>query len=229
MNQQQLDELYHLLRLASNELGIVGRVVLGLAHHLSDVEGDYSRLLAFSSYYGNKYLVSPVCKIIKDSYGGLEFNRVVELGAGNGWLAEGICRVVWGEPTISNCLLVDKRQWRTSKTMLLDLETSDGVSDLLEELRPTDLVVSCDFLHCIDNPASLIGDLETYNMVMLEYIPVNIHHRKSYREQLTRYGAKPFETRADFMALFDPWQTELCTLEPYAVAMVKGVERGERV
>ncbi len=66
MNKDQIDELYHLLRLASNMKG-TGLVktglfvheevntIYGIAKHLL-AGGDYPALVRFSMYYGERFL-----------------------------------------------------------------------------------------------------------------------------------------------------------------------------
>lgn len=187
LTSNQLDELYHLLRCLSNgEDEEEIDAVLGLVRHL--LEGsDYPGLIRYSKFYGERYLVGGVVQEIKRT--DWEFSRIVDIGSGLGWLGSGISARFGLIPVVN----VDKRSW-PGVTLLADLETKEGVSDLLRTLGGGDLIVMADFLHCIENPEELTVKIKPWNKVILEYFPVNGDHRSSYSRQILRYGALPLNS-----------------------------------
>lgn len=187
MTKEQLDELYHLLRVASNDTtpsGEEAACIRGLVGHLL-LRPNYEALVRYCAMYGGKFLLEPTADMIIDS--SIRPNRIVELGAGLGWLGRGIAAKFGYLPT----LFVDKRPWALIDEQL-DLEKPDDVEKLKTMLNPDDLIVMCDFLHCIEKPMDLINALADWNIVLLEYFPSRVDYRESFDRQLYRYGASLF-------------------------------------
>lgn len=191
MNKDQIDELYHLLRVASNNARLsmvdidagltsaeVTSRIFGLARHLLSTP-DYEALVMFSVMYGRKYLSIPTFKAIES----IKPTRIVDLGAGLGWLGRDLA----GKFEVPY-LLVDKRPW-IGIDLILDLESDTDLNKLVSVLKDGDLIVMCDFLHCVDKPAAIIDRLNKFYVVILEYSPSNIQYWNSYMTQLKNYGA----------------------------------------
>lgn len=229
MYKDQVDELYHLLRLASNMAAVprynnataklihlfkeptsttdeyavnsktgltrdeeIG-IFCGLSRHLL-AGGDYSALIKYSQYYGTRFLIEPAYKhIVSHLYRRSEIHkpkRIVELGAGLGWLGRGLAGKFGLLPT----LFIDKRPW-TFINIVADLETEKGKSLVLSSLQEDDLIVMSDFLHCVDADSldDILIMLAPWNKAILEYYPRNNPEwMDSYIEQITRYGADIF-------------------------------------
>ncbi len=221
MNSKQWDQLYHLLRVVSNSPDEEEHAAAaGIATHLISGEagGYYRGLLTYLSFYGKRFLLEPVCKAI--TVRKLEFKRVVEFGAGTGWLADGI-----SEHFKTLHLKIDKRQW-TARTMPADLETKEGIDSVLGILRPDDLIVMSDFLHCLDNPTMTMANFPDWNTVVLEYVPYSSAHMRSYKTALERFGAKPFCDRGRIAQIFTFRKRNTYDLDPYILTLV-GKLRGK--
>ncbi len=215
MNSKQWDQLYHLLRVVSNSPDEEEHAAAaGITAHLmgGDGEGYYEGLLAYLSHYGKRFLLEPVCKAI--TVRKLEFNRVVEFGAGTGWLSEGV-----GKHFMVPYLQIDKRGW-TPNTMVADLETEEGIKSVLEVLKPGDLIVMSDFLHCLGNPDMTMANFPDWNTVVLEYVPFSAAHMRSYKTQLERLGATPFHDRGRIAQIFTFRKRNTYDLDPYILTIV---------
>ncbi len=215
MDRKEWDQFYHLLRVVSNspdEEEIMAAA--GIAAHLIGEEdgGYYMGLLTCLSYYGKRFLLEPVCKVVTDRK--LEFDRIVEFGAGEGWLSEGM-----GKHFMVPHLRIDKRGW-TADTMVANLETKEGIKSVLEVLKPGDLIVMSDFLHCLDNPAMTMIEFPDWNTVVLEYVPFSVAYMKSYKAQLEKYGAKPFHERGQLAEIFTFRKRNTYSLDPYVLTIV---------
>ncbi|KKL10624.1 hypothetical protein LCGC14_2553950, partial [marine sediment metagenome] len=109
MDKEQLDELYYLLREVSNEGNKqqsteITDAIYGLAGHLLAGK-DYLRLIQFSKYYGEKFLLQPTYEaILEKKWTPMRF---VEFGAGLGWLSRGLATRYKNK----EILTVDKRPW----------------------------------------------------------------------------------------------------------------------
>jgi hypothetical protein len=196
MNKETIDELYHNLRLLSNSSSHEEKLAIaGIASHLMHKEGDYSGLLTFLSYYGRAFLLHVVLQFIKSHSFSLKFDRVVELGAGYGWLGTGIAGAY---TPIKPTLFIDKRQFPLID-ILADIETGEGIKQVLDELKDGDLIVMSEVLHCLDNPRKVIAPFTKWPMLVIEYFPTNVYFRKSYAAQLEKYGAKAIQSIRDVL------------------------------
>ena len=190
MDKEQIDELYYLLREVSNEGNRqqsteITDAIYGLAGHLLAGK-DYLRLIQYSRYYGEKYLLQPTREAIADRWG--TPSRFVELGAGLSWLSRGLTS--WFR--IKDILTVDKRPWMAID-VLADLETSDGIIAVYDQLKDGDVIVMSDLLHCVGSMGDILRAFPKYPMVILEYMPTDVRYADNYREQLKRYGGNPIE------------------------------------
>lgn len=190
MNKEQMDELYYLMREVSNEANRqqtteLSDAVYGLAGHLL-AGGDYLRLIQYSRYYGEKYLLQPTYEAILEK--GWVPGRFVEFGAGLGWLCRGLAVMF----KVKDALTVDKRPW-TSIDVLADLELGSGMWKVDTYLKDGDVIVMSDLLHCVDNPRGIMSAFPVYPMAILEYMPTNKVWASNYREQIARYGGSPID------------------------------------
>ena len=215
MDRKEWDQFYHLLRTVSNssdEEEVMAAA--GIAAHLIGEEdgGYYMGLLTCLSYYGKRFLLEPVCEAA--AVRKLKFDRVVEFGAGEGWLSEGM-----GKHFMVPHLQIDKRGW-TADTMVANLETKEGIESVLKVLKPGDLIVMSDFLHCLDNPAMTMANFPGWNTVVLEYVPFSSAYMRSYKTQLERHGAKPFHERGQIAQIFTFRGRYTYNLDPYILTII---------
>ncbi len=225
MNKQQIDEYYHLLRVVSNgdmsteEFTQTGRtqrevnnIFHGLSRHLL-AGGDYDALIRFSAYYGSRFLLKPACEaILKTDWTPL---RIVELGAGFGWFGRGVS----ARFEVIPCLFVDKRTW-VLIDVIADLETDQGLEEILTVMKDGDLIVMADLLHCLDNPKEVMSQFSKWPMAILEYCPTDIEYANSYSAQIKRYGATPIEPD-DFAGVFPGREVDVVDLDPYILLLVE--------
>ena len=184
MNQEQLDNFYHNLR----ELCITNdtqqkEAVAGITSHLTHPQGDYTGLLRFLNYYGEKYTLSSVLDLLSSNLAG--FTRIVELGAGFGWLGRGISNAYDQLPTV----FVDKRQW-VFTDIVADIESANGVKRVLDVLKDGDLIVMSEFLHCLNTPEKVMRPFTKWPMLVVEYMPPLPHYLKSYKAQIEKFGCR---------------------------------------
>lgn len=218
MDKSQIDELYHLLRCASNEKKTdiqafsVQHLVYGLARHLL-AGGDYPSLIQYSSWYGGRFLVDPTYEAIKGA--GWKIDRVVELGAGTGWLGRALASKLGFLPT----LFTDKRPW-TMIDIVADLETQQGMEKVLSVMRDGDLIVAADLLHCLDDPKDIMSHFSKWPMAILEYCPTNKEYADSYSTQIRRYGATPIFPGA-FAGMFEGRKADIVDMDPYILLLVE--------
>ena len=196
MDRNEVDQLYHHLR----TLRLQGsyeqkQAVRGITLHLTSEAGDYPELLTFLDYYGRVYLLPKVVKALQTHKNFFQFDHIVEIGAGTGWLGRGLTTILELE---SLAVLVDKRQF-TLIDIVADVETPQGQARVCDELRPNDLIVMSEALHCFSNPRNVIKRFESWPMVVIEYSPINISYKTSYEKQLSLYGASPI---SDCRSLF---------------------------
>lgn len=218
MDKEQIDELYYLLREVSNEgdrrtSTEITDAIYGLAGHLLAGK-DYLRLVQYSRYYGEKFLLQPTYEAILEK--GWEPTRFVELGAGLGWL----CRGLATKFKIKDVLAVDKRPW-IAIDILTDLETSDGIIAVYDQLGDGDVIVMSDFLHCIRNPEDILRAYPKYPMAILEYMPADKRYADNYREQLVRYGGNIIhpESLTEMLTGLGR-KTDIKELEPYILILI---------
>ncbi len=220
MTKDELDELYHLLRRASNDNTAVeynGQQsrIYGLARHLL-AGGDYLALIQYSAWYGEKYLVGLVFAEMVNEL--IYPERIIDVGAGLGWLGRGLT----SRYKIEHYVTVDKRPWGAT-THMLDIENSEDRKYLKKEYPPDkgNVIVMADFLHCTDNPREIIGDFADYPMVILEYSGCNEEHFQSYQEQLRRYSALVPQLD-DYPYMFSSVDFVCRSLPPYLLFIAKG-------
>lgn len=215
MKKDQIDELYHLLRVASNEPAdpmqsfSTQQVVTGLTRHLLG-GGDYLALVQYSYYYGTNFLLNPTYKaILRTKW---KFDRIVEFGAGLSWLGRGLA-ATFGVGYV----LVDKRPW--GGVTLIDLETEAGIQAAIDNLKPNDLIVMSDFLHCIDDPVSLLSTFGDWRMAVLEYTTENPEYMVSYADQVKRYGAEAIAPQDFELEFLGREIIETVDLDPYVLIL----------
>jgi len=227
LKKQEIDQLYHLLRQASNiseDYRINTKacltpqeqinVIYGLCRHLL-AGGDYSALVQYSQFYGLSYLLEPTFQAIKSI--GWQPKRIVDFGAGLGWLGRGLAAKFGLLPT----LFVDKRPWSLIN-LVADLETQEGIDAVLNELSDGDLIVSCDLLHCLEDPQQEMADFSGWPMAMLEYYPTNQEFKKSYSLQIHRYGACSL-TYPELKDVFPDRVSRTIPIDPYILMLVDPV------
>lgn len=218
MDKSQLDELYHLLRAVSNEGHAqqspeIVNAIHGLSTHLL-AGGDYLKLIQYCAYYGETYLLQPTITAIKAT--GWKPERIVEFGAGLGWLGRNLSAGFGYLPT----LFIDKRQWALID-MVADLETELGIERVLDMLKPGDVIVMSDFLHCTVEPGAILAAFSKYPMAILEYMPTDEDWAESYTTQLGRYGGNPIND-VGWLALLSRTgrKTDAKDLDPYALVLI---------
>lgn len=220
MDKDQINGLYHLMRVASNmEASSIGftrqeevDTIYGLARHLL-AGGDYLALVRFSAYYGKRFLLDPVREAIVQT--GWTPLRIVELGAGLGWMGRGVNILFESIP----CLFVDKRPWSLTD-LVANLETEQGLEMVLSAMKDGDLIVAADLLHCLGDPKGIMSHFSKWPMAILEYCPTSVEYASSYSTQIKRYGATPIEPD-DFAGVFPGRTVDIVDLDPYILLLVE--------
>lgn len=217
MDRDQLDDLYHLLRVASNtkvprtyDINL-HQVIIGMTRHLL-AGGDYLALVQYSAYYGEQYLLPRAAQVLVEAGWDESIDRVVEFGAGLGWLARGLGHLL-SVPAFS----FDKRPWG-GIDKYADLETQEGRDCVVAELKDGDIIVMCDFLHCLSNAFDILAEFSSYPMLILEYSPSDPDYAESYAVQLERYGASTF-SKDDLDTLFFGIETLRVDIDPYVMIL----------
>ena len=218
MDKDVMDKLYHMLREVSNESaeddsGELASVVFGMAKHLL-AGGDYLKLVQYCKYYGSKFLLAPMYQAIVEK--DWKPTRIVELGAGLGWLGRGLA----AKFDLIPALFVDKRPWGLID-VVADLETPGGIYKVQKLMKEGDVIVMSDFLHCIEDPESILKAFSEYPMATLEYMPADKDHASSYVKQLARFGGNPIsaEELTSILSKLDR-TTEVKDLEPYVLILI---------
>jgi hypothetical protein len=189
MEKQYVDELYHQLRhlYITNDI-TQKEAIMGLVSHLtqpSKTLGDYVGLLRFLTWYGEQFLLERVYSAITISR--LRYERVVDIGAGFGWLGRGISNLAGGLPN----LFIDKRQWPLID-IIADIETQNGRKRVLDEMKPNDLIVMGELLHCLNDPVGVLRPFSKWPIVAVEYYPeYQPAYRQSYEAQIKEFGCTP--------------------------------------
>ena len=221
MNKANWDQLYHSLREVFNSRDPLEKAAArGITRHLfGHVGGNYRGLLDFSTYYGERFLLVAACNAVAGQK--LKFGRIVEFGAGMGWLSKGMGRCF----EVPN-LQIDKRDW-TPGTMIADLEAEEGIRAVLEVLRPDDLIVMSDFLHCLDSPGKIMTEFSSWDMLTLEYLPRSQTYSSSYVAQLRKFGATPFRSKVQLDEIFLFRRRYFYDLDPYILTVVRKLDGKE--
>lgn len=219
MKKEQLDELYHLLRVATNtgyaqQSTEITDAICGLAGHLL-AGRDYLRLIQYSRYYGEKYLLDPTYEAIRAR--GWQPKRFVDLGAGLGWLGRGLAVRF----KIAEVLTIDKRPWVTID-VVADLELGSGLRIVNEQLKEGDILVMSDLLHCVENPEGILKAFAGYSMAILEYMPADKAYAASYRKQIKRYGGNPLQAGELIVEILSRLgrKTDVIDLDPYVLILI---------
>lgn len=213
MNRNQLSELYHNLR----ELCVTGDVpqkeaIMGITAHLTQPQGDYVGLLRFLSYYGERYISEEVVKLLHYNKHLFEFSRIVELGAGFGWLGRGISNA-YGQMPVR---FVDKRQW-VFTDIVADIETKNGVKRVLDELKEGDLIVMSELIHCLDNQEETLRPFTKWPILVVEYWSTNPDYQESYDAQIKKFDCKPMLGIRD---VFPRAKIVTGVVDPYVIWLV---------
>ncbi len=224
MEKDQIDQLYHLLRQLSNESADpsdnIDRLskltpsqeaaaIKGLVNHLD--KDNYSQLLSFCSMYGMKYILPSVIRIIRENE--IHPARFIDVGCGNGWLGSNL-----GVRFNTSYKLVDKRE-HIMGIEVLDLETHRGLEAFKDMLDDYDIITMCDFLHCVNNPEEILSALHDHHVVVVEYVPSLVSHMESYKAQLQRYGATPFN-QDEIRDLLFPRVLDMIDIDPYEIYLL---------
>lgn len=222
MEKQEIDQLYHLLRVACNDLALdtdeseeQRTALLGIIRHL--LQGsDYLGLVQYCAYYGEQFLVRPTYEAMVHK--GWKPTRIVDLGAGLGWLSRGLS-LLYGA-SVTSTLTVDKRPWGAID-LLANLETPSGIQQVLSVLRDKDVIVMSDLLHCLDNAEEILYTFSRWPMAILEYCPATLEHAYSYCFQLERYGASFLPQPNLIQMLHEVGRpVETVNLEPYILTLI---------
>lgn len=212
MKKFEVDEFYHSLRLLNLTEDVQQKeAVLGITSHLTTQGGDYNGLLKYLAWYGEQFLLADVMVLL--DYHKTVFSRVVDFGAGLGWLGRGIALSRGGLPT----LFVDKRQW-VLVDVVADLESTNGRQRVLEALGPGDIIVMSELLHCLDNPMKALRPFEKWPMLVVEYSAWNAAYMESYDKQIAKFGCVPVESLG---AVFPGRQISSRPVRPYRIALIE--------
>jgi len=187
MDRKQIDDLYHQLRQICVDGNVAEKAAVdGLASHLTGPRGDYRGLLMFLTYYGERFLMPKITEAVKAA--NLEFDRIVDLGCGFGWLGRTLAIHLGDPPT----LFVDKRQW-VLVDIVADIESKNGILRVMDELKPKDLIVMGELVHCLRDPVQLLTPIMSkWPCVIIEYSPdEGSAYADSYNKQIAMFGCKP--------------------------------------
>lgn len=218
MLRQQVDELYHNLRLLNVTDDIQQKeAILGITAHLTVSGGDYNGLLKYLAWYGERFLLTSASGLM--DYHKVSFSRVVDLGAGLGWLGRGIAFKHGELPA----LFIDKRQWVLTD-IIADLETTNGRERVLDAMQPDDLIVMSELLHCLDNPMKVLKPFEKWPMLVVEYRSWNAGYMRSYNDQIAKFNCVPISAFAD---IFPQRVIHSKTYGPYVIALVQPLGKKE--
>ncbi|GAH60696.1 unnamed protein product, partial [marine sediment metagenome] len=118
------------------------------------------------------------------------------------------------------CLFVDKRMWALTD-LIADLETDQGLEEILTVMKDSDLIVMADLLHCLDDPKGIMSQFSKWPMAILEYCPTNMDYASSYSTQIKRYGAASIEPES-FAGMFPGRKVDIIDMDPYILLLVGG-------
>lgn len=214
LQSSHIDELYHLLRLVSNTGDAeFSSIIFGLCRHLLD-GGDYTALLEYLDYYGTNALLPTIASTLKRS--DFEFDRLVEFGAGNAWMSKGIS----GHFGLLPVIKIDKRPW-PGIDYIADLEDLKDRSKITGIMKPNDLIVMSEFLHCIDNTAEVMTPFKYWNKIIIEYMPTVKRWGWSYDKQIRRYGCEPLSSGYLEMIFGKKQIVNSIDINPYRLILVR--------
>lgn len=221
MDKIQIDELYHNLRelYVTNDV-LQKEAIEGLITHLSKPSGNYDGLLRYLNYYGEKYTLPSVLIFMQRlafPHKTNQYTRVVELGAGTGWLGRGLAKA-FNVPV----LLVDKRQFYCID-IVADIEAVNGRKRVLDALLPGDLIVASELLHCLDNPEKVMESFTKYDILAVEYWPEKNSYRISYNKQISSLGCTPVRSVRD---IFPRSRIESSANDTHIFWMIRPLEGG---
>lgn len=188
ITQQEWDAFYHVLRKVSVSKDLDEQVAAtALTAHLTSRGGNYAALLDFLAFYGTRFIAPRVKEQLRSFDTGFRPRRIVEIGAGIGWLGREL-----GEFYEAEVLLIDKRPW-TPDTVVIDVEAINGMDTLLKVLNEGDLVVCCELIHCLEESKQieLLRKLTTFPTLIVEY-DFGHEYSESYLEQISSLGASRF-------------------------------------
>lgn len=216
MDKVQFDELYHnLRRLCVTEDMHQKEAVAGIVSHLTRPQGDYTGLLRFLSYYGETFLLPSIVEQLRSASKVLRFSRIVDLGAGFGWLGRGISNAFNLMPAV----FVDKRQW-VLIDIVADIESKNGVKRVLDVLRDGDLIVMSELLHCLNDPEETLRPFTKWPILAVEYWPLDALLRASYNDQIKKFSCKPIGNIRD---VFPSSKIHTHVMDPYTMWLVRPV------
>lgn len=211
MDKSSIDILYHKLR----ELSLTDdtqqkEAIEGITNHLTK-GGDYIGLLRFLTYYGEHFLIEPAFNALNLSQ--IYPQRIVEFGAGFGWLGRGLAQRLNNIPT----LFVDKRQYALID-IVADLESKNGRARVLDELKDGDVIVMSEFVHCMNNPQSAMKQFKRWPLLIIEYYSSRVDMMRSYNNQIKAYGAEPLD---NIRKVFPSFGVQMYHREPYSITVLK--------
>lgn len=209
------DQFYHFLRMLCTDGDEEDlRIARDLFNHLTTPRGIYDSLLNYMEYYSTQFLLPTIGYYIKEFPWRTTFTRVVDLGAGKGWLGRGLSEDLGLRYPP---LLVDRRPWEGAT--VLDLEKQEGIQALMKMLvPPQDLIVCSELIHCLDVPSLLLDAIRDYPLVILEYDIAYLDLGASYDRQVSEYGARPIDL-VGLAGLLAPREVTNRHLPPYVLLL----------
>ena len=231
LDQNDYDNLYHMLRRFSNGSPETRRAAYCIASHLLRAP-DYEHLLTWSTRYGMMFLQMHVKEVLQKAWPDRSFPKVIELGAGFGWLGMTVAQHYGVD-----ALLVDNRAHLQGNPLglysyeLVDLENGERREKFTDKIWTGDMIVMCDFLHCVDDPAAVLKSFSGCPMLIMELtFPETDAYRESFKKQIERYGATAFKP-SDVWAIVDDAGCKIIWSEdhwPYTfICAHGGVDRSE--
>jgi len=137
--------------------------IKAIVNHLTTRGGDYPSLLRYLDWYGRTFLLDNIVDNLRLIQ--LKLNRVVDIGAGLGWLGIGLA-----EKFTIPYLLVDKRQYM-GIDIVANIESNNGIARIMDEISPKDTIVMSEVLHCLSDPKRVMGKLRDFTIIAIEYYP----------------------------------------------------------
>lgn len=132
--------------------------------------GDYTGARSYLNELGAKLILPTALSIMDILAPPLEFTRVVELGAGFGWMGRGISsyyKLPYLSVDLSDYAPVD---------IIADIESPQGQRVITDRLLPLDLIVMSEVIHCLKDPISAMKPFWAWPMVVIEFWPAAISY-----------------------------------------------------